>query len=100
MVLGRGYKTTVHPDTRVMQDTRDNFDDAALANKFNVSFNSIGKNLSKTISPPEGANYQQYLQGNYVNSFFLAPTNKTEVTKIIKSMKSSHTVSMVYAVKL
>lgn len=65
-VLSRGHETTVLPDTRVvlpdtrvMQDARNNFNDVDLANRFNDYFNSIGENLSKTISPPEGATYQQ-----------------------------------------
>ncbi len=74
------HKITVLPDTRIMQDARNNFNDAELANSFNDYFNTTGENLSITNSPPEGATYQQYLKGNYVNSLFLAPTNKTEVT--------------------
>lgn len=93
-VLSRGHKTTVLPDTRIKQNAQINFNGDDLANSFNNHFNSIGKTLSETISPPEGAIYQQYLQGNYVNSFFLAPTDKTEVTKIIMSMKSSHTAGV------
>lgn len=61
---------------------------------FNNYFNSIGETLSKTITPPGGASYQQYLKGSYLKSFFFAPSNKYEVLTVIKNMKSSSTVGV------
>lgn len=89
-VFSRGHKPTVLPDIRAEQSARTIFNNADLANSFNDYFISIGENLSKTIKPPEDAIYQQYLQGNYLKSFFLAPTDKKVVLNIIMCMKSSH----------
>lgn len=88
-VLGRNNKISVIPDTVVQnQPSNDN-----LSNIFNNYFSSVGKNLSQNICPPGDANYKDYLQGNYTNSFFFKkPTYKTEVINIINKLKSSHTV--------
>lgn len=94
-VLSRGKKSTVLPDTKAKLNENQNVDDD-LANSFNNYFNSRGVTLSKNINPQEEATYQQYLKGNYLNSFFLTPTDKSEIIKIITNLKSSQTVASHY----
>lgn len=87
-VLGRNNKISVIPDTVVQnQPGKDN-----LSNICNNYFSSVGKNLSQNICLLGGTNYKDYLQGNYINSFFLKTTYKIEVINIINKLKSSHTV--------
>ena len=66
----------------------------SLASKFNDHFISVGKNLSINISQPHNTTFRQYLQGNYLNSLFLRPTDNDEVHKIALKMKTSHTAGV------
>ena len=83
-VLNRGQKKSVLPDTK----------DAgceALVDGFNEYFVSIGENLARDIQVPEGASFDDYLTGNFPESFFANPTDKNELLKIIMNLKSTHT---------
>lgn len=71
----------------MLPDTINNTD---LANEFNNYFVSIGANLSKNITQPHSVSYKQYMSGNYPNSFFLKPTDATELHNIIMALKSSN----------
>ena len=82
-VLNRGKKQPVLPDLC-------NANNADLANNFNNYFVSIGENLSEKINQPQGISYKEYLTGNYLNSFYLKPTNRDEIYNIIMAMKSSN----------
>lgn len=94
-VLNRNKKDSVYPDNKSQtMDPYNPISDDDMANKFNNYFSSIGETITKTINPPGGATYQQYLKDSYLHSFFLAPTDKVEVTKIIKSLKTSYTVGV------
>lgn len=83
-VLSRGHKTA-----RIASDGLEN---AALVNRLNNHFISIGENRSNEIRQPVGATFRQYLQSNYLNSSFLhLPADRNEFSKIIRDMKSFHT---------
>ncbi len=83
-VLGRERIPLVLPD----YETRPGVE---LSNQFNNFFVSIGENLANKISQPPGTSYNQYLTGDYPNSFFLTPTDTEEAHKIILGLKNSHT---------
>jgi len=49
-----------------------------MANKFNEYFTSVGKDLAKKI-PKVSGSCCDYIKGNYTNTVFLNPVNKTEI---------------------
>ena len=62
-----------------------------LTDSFNNYFASIGEELANRIRHPQGNSYRNYLSGHYVHSFFMKPTDTTELKKNIKNMKNTHT---------
>ena len=68
-VLNRGNKQHVLPDPGNTTHTD-------LADNLNNYFVSIGENLSKKITQPQGNSFNQYLTGNYVNSLSLSEAYK------------------------
>lgn len=91
-VLSRGQKTSVFPDHD--NNTSTGTRKITLVDKFNDYFVSIGSNISSKISQPQNASFNDYLSGNYLNSFFLNPTNCYEVYKIVMNMKSSNSAGI------
>ena len=82
-VLNRSHKQPVLP----------NYDQSSpsdVADELNNYFVSIGENLARKISQPQGTSFKQYLSGNYVNSLYLKPTNRDELYNIIMAMKNSN----------
>ena len=65
-----------------------------LTNQFNHYFVSIGADLAKNISHPQGTSFNQYLTGDYPSSFFLSPTDPVEVNEIILGLNNSHTAGI------
>jgi len=57
-------------------------DPVTIANKFNEYFTSVGKDLAKKI-PKVSGSCCDYITGNYPNTVFLNPVNKTEILDII-----------------
>ena len=82
-VLHKDKNTSVLPDLG-------NATNVVLANDFNNHFASIGENLSEKINQPQGTSFKQYLTGNYMDSFYLKPTNRDEIFNIIMAMKNSN----------
>lgn len=83
-VLNRGQKSAVLPECS-------NDNSRLLADSFNDYFVSLGEDLAQKIRPPNGSSFRHYLYGNYMQSFFMKPTDKTEIHKIITNLKSSRT---------
>ena len=83
-VLNRGQRSLVLPDTA-------NRNLPLLTDSFNNYFASIGQELANRIRHPQGNSYRNYLSGHYVHSVFMKPTDTTELKKIIKNMKNTHT---------
>jgi len=48
---------------------------ADLAQSFNNHFTSIGVNLSRKISQPQGFTFKHFLSGSYIHSFLMIPTD-------------------------
>ena len=85
-VLNRRHKPTTLPD---FGDAKDDF-----VENFNNHFASIGINLAKNISQPQGVTFKHFLSGSYINSFFMIPTDSTELLKIILDLRSSYTAGV------
>ena len=85
-VLNKGHKPTVFPAAGDIEED--------LPKNFNNYFVSIGENLAANLRQPQGASFQQYLTGNYMHSFFLKPTDRNEIFKIIMELKSSNTAGI------
>ena len=62
-----------------------------LADSFNNFFVTIAENIDKNIIHAN-ANYKNYLENSVTNSFFLKPTNKEEVSSIIKQIKTNKAI--------
>ena len=52
-------------------------------------FANVGPNQAKKINS-EGTNFKNYLQDPAQSSIFLQPTNCVEISKIVSSLKTSH----------
>jgi len=57
-------------------------DPVTIANKFNEYFTSVGKDVAEKI-PKVSGSCCDYIKGNYPNTVFLNPVNKTEILDII-----------------
>ena len=69
--------------------------DAAVSEKFNSHFSSIAANIKAQISTRQTfdpGGFQEYLHGSCENSIHLAPTDATEVHKIIGGLKNKATL--------
>ena len=60
-----------------------------VANAFNIYFANVGLNQAKKINS-EGTDFKNYLQDPAQSSIFLQPTNCVEISKIVSSLKTSH----------
>ena len=58
------------------------------ANSFNSFFTNIGPELASKITSPD-TRFTDYLSKQTKESFFLNPTNPTEIINITRSLKSS-----------
>lgn len=68
-ILYRKHKDTVipHANKENFRKTGKATENDNLADKFNIHFISVGKNLSINISLPHNITFWHYLHGNYLN---------------------------------
>lgn len=85
-VFNRRHKSTALPD---LGDAKGD-----LVRIFNNHFASIGINLSKKISQPQGVTIKDFLSGSYTDSFFMIPTDSSELLKIILDLRSSYSAGV------
>ncbi|XP_077987452.1 uncharacterized protein LOC144442054 [Glandiceps talaboti] len=71
---------TNNPDNTCLTDCTD------IADEFNKYFTSIGPNLAAKIT--HNIDFNQYLKGNYPNSFFFHPVNKDDILLEISKLNS------------
>ena len=62
-------------------------DPKQISNEFCSYFSTVGSKLASKI-PNSNKNPETYLTGNYLNSFYMSPTDEDEVKQIIFSLKS------------
>ena len=62
--------------------------DKAVADHLKKFFSNIGKNLASAVPKPN-ASFNCYLDKPQASSFFLSPTNSTEIESIIMSLSSN-----------
>ena len=62
-------------------------DPTQISNEFCSYFSTVGSKLASKI-PNSNKNPETYLTGNYLNSFYMSPTDEAEVMQIILSLKS------------
>ena len=63
-------------------------DPSEIANTFNDYFSSIGETLQSKIHSSY-LHFSKYLSNPNIHSFFLSPTNKTEVMNLISNLKNN-----------
>ena len=59
-----------------------------IADQFNKLFSNIGKNLASAVPKPNLA-FDYYIDKPQASSFFLSPTNSTEIQNLIMSLSST-----------
>ena len=69
----------------IMIDKVLNTDSKQIANEFNVYFSSIAEKLQSRIYH-QGQDFSKYLTDRNINSFFIKPTDETEIKQIIKNI--------------
>ena len=62
--------------------------DKAIADQLNKFYSNIGKNLASAV-PKQNLPFSYYLDKPQASSFFLSPTNSTEIENIITSLSST-----------
>lgn len=65
----------------VLHDKKD------IANKFNIFFANIGKELSENVQNPNH-NYTEYMNHGHNRSIFLKPINPNDILNIVANLKS------------
>ena len=63
------------------------FNPTQIANRFCEYFTNIGPNLAKSI-PASDKSHRSFLNGGFINSFFLQSASEQEVTEICSSFQS------------
>lgn len=63
-------------------------DKVTIVNAFNDLFVNLGPSLARDI-PDVDIEPDEYLKGNYVNSFFAKPVSEEEILAVIKRLKNS-----------
>ena len=63
------------------------FNPTHIANRFCEYFTNIGPNLAKSI-PASDKSHRSFLNGGFINSFFLQSASEQEVTEICSSFRS------------
>ena len=63
------------------------FNPTHIANRFCEYFTNIGPNLAKSI-PASDKSHRSFLNGGFINSFFLQAASEQEVTEICRSFRS------------
>ena len=63
------------------------FNPTHIANRFREYFTNIGPNLAKSI-PASDKSHRSFLNGGFINSFFLQSASEQEVTEICSSFRS------------
>ena len=85
-IIGRSNDKSSFPDSFKVNNSSIN-DTKTIANGFCEYFTNVGHNFaSKIPAPNEG--YEKHMKGNYLKSFFPAPTSPEEICRIIMSLKS------------
>ena len=74
-------------ELRIIQPHRRNLH-KVIADQFNKFFSNIGKNLASAVPKPNLA-FDYYLDKPQASSFFLSPTNSTEIENLIMSLSST-----------
>lgn len=64
-------------------------DPKSICDNFNNFFANVGKVQSSSI-PTVSQTADEYLRGNYPNSFYFTPTDEYEIVKIINDVKNKH----------
>ena len=64
-------------------------DSSIIVRKFNEFFVSIGPNLTSNI-PVAQNDCLSYLKGSYINSFYLSPSDMSEVVSVTNSLCNKH----------
>ncbi len=85
-VIGKSNDKTSISDTFIVNG-HPTTDPKVISNEFCSFYSTVGAKLASAI-PMANKPYTSYLQGNYMHSFFLHNTDKCEIQKIIKSLKS------------
>ena len=68
--------------------------DKDIANALNDHFTKIGKNLADRVRPESNHLFKNYLTDPISKSFFLQPTNNSEVLKEINQLKNKATIDI------
>ena len=63
-------------------------DNQEIASNFNLFFSKIGEETASKIPPTK--NHTQYLRNGQLQSLFLAPTQSSEIKKVISKMKAKN----------
>ena len=73
--------------TRILNGDNIESDPTKIENTFNSYFSSIGKTLQSKIHSSY-IHFTKYLKNPNINSFFVSPTNTTEVMNVISRLKN------------
>ncbi len=85
-ILNKTKKKKTFPDT--FFDGEDQITDKLeIANKFNVFFTNIGRNLANKIKYPGNKCFKNFITNKYTSHFTISMTDKETVIKIINDMK-------------
>ena len=85
-LIGKTSDKTSFPDAFNVDGTLIS-DPKLVCNEFCSYFANVGSRLASKI-PISSKSPGSFLNGNYMNSFFLSPTDEAEVLRIISSLKS------------